>query len=135
MAKLNNLKRIIKEDFPEEYQELIDKLAYSLNPFLEQISDAFNKNITNENLSREVVTVTVENSGGNLKVPAQFKTSLKRRIIGLHVIKAENLTNPAVYPTNTPFISWTFNNNILNVLNVTGIQDNNKYRLTLEILS
>lgn len=135
MAKIDNLKRIIKEDFPEEYQELIDKLAFSLNPFLEQLSNAFNKNINNDNLSRETVSITVENSSGNLKSPVQFKFNLKSRILGLNIIKAENLTNSNTYPTNAPFISWTINENIITVKKVTGIQDNNKYRLTLEIIS
>jgi hypothetical protein len=135
MARLSNLKRIIKEDFPDEYQELIDKLAYSLNPFLEQISEAFNKNINNDNLAREFVTITVENSTGNLKIPVQVKTSLRSRVVGLNVIRVENLTNSSIYPTNNPFVAWTINNNILTVQKVTGIQDNNKYRLTLEIIS
>jgi hypothetical protein len=135
MARINNLKRIIKEDFPEEYQELIDKLAYSLNPFLEQISNAFNKNVTIENLSREFITITVENVSGNLKIPVQFKTNLTGRIQGLHVIRAENLTNPAIYPTQTPWVSWTINANILTAQKVTGIPDNNKFKLTLEVIS
>lgn len=135
MAKISNLKRIIKEDFPEEYQELIDKLAYSLNPFLEQISNAFNKNINIENLSREFITVTVENVGGNLKIPVQFKTSLSGRIQGFNIIKAENITNPAIYPTQAPWITWTINSNILTIQKVTGIPDNNKFRLTLELIS
>jgi len=136
MARINNLKRIVKEDFDQEYHGLIDKLAYSLNPFLEQISNAFNKNITLENLSREVLTVTVENDGSDvLKTTTQFKTNLTSRIQGLTIIKAENLTNPSVYPTASPWISWTINSNIITIKKVTGIQPNAKYRLTMEIIS
>lgn len=74
-------------------------------------------------------------TGGNLKIPVQIKTGLTSRLLGITVIRADNLNNPAIYPINTPFISWTINNNIITVLKVTGIQDNNKYSLTLEILS
>ncbi len=135
MASVKNLKRIIKEDFPEEYQELIDKLAFAINPFLEQVSDAFNKKINNDNLTREVVSITVENVSGNLRTPVQFKTTLKDKLLGFNIIRAENLTNSSIYPTNAPFISWTINENIISVKKVTGIQDNNKYRLTLEVIS
>ncbi len=134
--KINNLKRLIKEDFPEEYQELVDKLGFALNPMLEQVSNAFNKNINFDNLSREVLTVTLENAtGGSLKAVTQIKTSLSGRIIGLNIIRAENLTNSVVYPTNAPFVSWSINGNIMTIQKVTGIQDNNKYRLTLEIIT
>lgn len=103
---------------------------------IDQLSDAFNKNINNDNLSRETIIVTVENStGGTLKMSVQIKLSLKNRIIGLNVVRAENLTNSAVYPTNAPFLSWGVSTNIMTILNITGIQDNNKYRLTLEIIS
>lgn len=134
MAKLDSPKRIIKEDFEEDYQEMIDKLAFIQNTFNEQVYQAFNKSINNDNLSREFVTITVENGGGNLKMPTQFKIGLSK-IIGMNTIRAENLTNLAVYPTSIPFLTWTLNGNIITVKNVSGIQDNNKYRLTLEVIS
>lgn len=135
MAKINNIKRIIKEDFPEDQQELIDKLSYSLNPFMEQVSNAFNKGINNDNLSREFIQVTVENTAGELKIPTQFKTNLKGRIQGFHILNVENLTNTTTYPTAAPWISWTISGNIITIKKVTGIQDDNKYRFTLEIVT
>lgn len=136
MAKLSNFKLLKKDDFDQDQHDFIDKVAYVINPFLEQISNAFNKNITIDNLSREISSIDVENAtGGTLKIPVDLKTRLTGRIVGIHVIKSDNLTNTAVYPTNTVGVSWTLNGTIINIKNVTGIQDNNKYRLTLELIS
>lgn len=135
MAKLANLKRILKEDFNKEDQDTIDKLAFVLNPFLEQISNAFNKNINIDNLSREISIINVQNALGVLNTSVQLKTNLNSKIVGITVIRADNLTDPTLYPTQTPFVSWTLNGKIITVLNVTGIQDDNKYQLTLEVIS
>lgn len=135
MAKITNQKRIVKEDFDAEYHDLIDKLSYAINPVIEQLASAFNKNITIENLSREIITVTVENkAGGDLKIPVQIKTGLAK-VQGIKVIRADNLTNITTYPVNAPFISWTLSTNIITVKKITGIQDDNKYNLTLEIIN
>lgn len=200
---LSNLKRITKEDFPSADQDLVDKLAYVLNPFLDQIQQAFNKQITTtDNLSRELTTITVNMSnpivkdGGfaigtyytiinagttdwtsiglapglsptvtnsknvtfgqtflatspgavtgtgtakvaNIGTPnpqAQIKTALKN-IAGINVINAINTTNTGSYPITSPFVSWTLNNNIITLNNITGLQDNTKYTLTLEVIS
>lgn len=136
MAKLGNLKRFLKEDFPEDDQEFVDKMGSILNPFLEQIAQAFNKNINFENLSRELITVDIENgTGGKLKTTTQFKFTLTNRILGLNIIKAENITNSSIYPTQAPWISWSINGNIITINQATGIQDNNKYRFTIELIS
>lgn len=135
MALLNNLKRIVTEDFEEKDQDLVAKIGYIINPAIEQISSAFNKNITFDNLSRETIQITVENSSGNLKIPIQFKTNLNGRIQGLQCIRADNLINTNVYPTSAPFISWSINANIITIKKITGIQDDNKYRLTVEVIS
>lgn len=135
MAKVDSLRRLNREDFPPEFRDLVDKLALNLNPIVEQLQLAFNKNINFENLSRETITISVENASGNLRIPTQFKTNLKSRILGINIIKAENTTNPSIYPIEAPWISWTIENNIITVKKVTGLQDNNKYNLTLEVIS
>lgn len=133
--KIDNVKRIIKEDFPEDQQDLVDRLAYSLNPFMDQVEKVVNGNLGIDNLTRQFISITLENdSSGDLKYPVQFKTNLTRPM-GMPVIRAENITNPAIYPTNQPFISFSTNGNLVTILNVSGIQQDNKYRLTLEVIS
>ena len=45
MGKVPDLKRIAKEDFPSEYQTLIEKLAFPLNSHMEQVRNLFSKGI------------------------------------------------------------------------------------------
>ena len=61
MAKLSNIKRIIKEDFEKEYHKLIDRLGYILNTFMEESSAQINGNLdyTNLNQDRVIVKMTI----------------------------------------------------------------------------
>lgn len=134
MARLDNVKRIIVEDFPEEDQETIERLAQTLNFFMEQVVNTVNGNLDFENLNRELKTleVTVDANG----VPIQTtKFSTESTIQGLMVVSATNFTNTAVVPTSQPFVSFVTNSNSLaTITRVFGLQANNKYRLTLELI-
>jgi len=129
---LSNFKRIIVEDLPKESQELGSKLAYVLNPTLEQLEQAFSKNIGIDNLNQQikVIEVTVSSVGRPTNT-TQFKSELKSQAKGLVCIRAENLTNGNLYPTATPFISFSENEGLITLNNITGLQASNKYNLTI----
>lgn len=130
--KLDGLKRIIREDFDEKDRDFVDKLAFALNPFLDQVSAVFSKNIDLDNLKEEEkdIEITVDMNGIPIS-QVQFKNTLNSKIRGTEVIKADNLTDTAVYPTGHPFISFVENNKLINILHVTGLQANNKYKLRI----
>lgn len=128
--------RIRAEDFKPEEQEMIGKLSGTISGFLDDVYRALNKGIDFENLNRQIVDLDVTIDGsGRLVNSAQIKNLTAGRLKGLHVINAINLNNPGVYPTATPFVSWSINNNLINVLNVTGLQNSSQYRLTLELMA
>ena len=130
--KLNDIKRIRTEDFEQEDRDLIGKLAFALNPFLEQISAAFNKNIDFENLNQEVLAMTVEvDATGVPKTLTDLKSSLKSRVSGLQVIKAVNLEGDGTFLTSAPFITFTLVGNLIRVQHVTGLPANKRYNLTM----
>lgn len=136
MAKLSNLKRLNKEDFDQDDQAIAEQLATILNPLLDQLSSAFNKNINNENLSRENITFDVTvNSSGIPKIDTKFKTNLTSRLLGMKCIKLENLNNIQSYPTGCPFLTWTTDGNIITVKHITGLLPDVKYRVTMELIS
>ena len=148
MAKISNVKRLIKEDFPKESQDLVDKLAYVLNPFLDQVSAAFNKNINIDNLSREIITTSVVNAtgtgsytvnsiatGGDVSPSVQIKTKLASKVIGINVIRVDNVTNPGTYPINAVGLSWSYESKIITLNKITGLTDGDKYNLVLELIS
>lgn len=134
--RLSNIKRIVVEDFPQEYRELVDKIAYVINPMLDQLVTGLNKNINLENLSREITTFTViVDADGTPTIPTQMKTNLQSRILGMNVINAQNTTSSNTYPDTAPFVSWTVNGNIITVKNITGLQAGERYSLSVEIIS
>lgn len=133
MGLLDNIKRLIKEDFPQEDQDLIGKIAYVYNSFSEQVVDQVNGNLDFSNLAMDVVCYTVTTCSG-----APVGNNLVKSTVsvpsGVMVIKAVNQTDSTVYPTSAPFVAYTPNNNILKIKNISGLQDNNKYILTMLII-
>lgn len=133
--KLNNIKRIIKEDFAKDDREFVDKLSFVLNPFLEQIANIFNKNIDFDNLNQEVITFTVDlDTNGLPKTQTQVKITLKTRIKGLVVINALNLTNDGTFPSGCPFITYSISGDLLTVQHVTGLPANKRYNLSAVVI-
>jgi len=136
MGQIQVPKKIKVEDFPSDQQGLISKLGYIYNDFSEQIYYLLQKGIDFTNLNREIVTVTVQlDSSGKLTNPPQLKYNLLNKPQGITCVSASNLTNPQIYPTSAPFVSWANNNNgLVTILNVSGLQVNSKYSLSLELI-
>lgn len=133
MARLTNVQRIIIEDFQEEDRETVSKLANILNYFMTQVTDTVNGRLDYENINKQAVTVdvTVDASGKPIQTT---NFSAQQGLLGASVIRAQNLTNSAVFPTGQPFVSFTpVQSGLYRVSNITGLQPNNKYRLTLEV--
>lgn len=135
MARVPDFKRIAKEDFASENRALVDKLAFPINSFFEQVRNALNGDIDFQNLNQETITLKVRvDAGGNPATTTKFKTNIVGRSQGIQCIKAVNTTNPQVYPTTAPFISYDELSNVITIKNVTGLQQDNVYQLTLLII-
>lgn len=133
MARLNNVQRIIIEDFQDEDRETVSKLANILNYFMTQVTDIVNGRLDYENINKETVTidVTVDSTGKPIQTT---NFSSQQGLLGSTVIRAQNLTNSAVFPLGQPFVSFApIQSTLYRVNNITGLQPNNKYRLTLEV--
>lgn len=136
MGRIPDIKRIRKEDFDQEYQGLIDRIAFSFNSFADQVINLFNKNINFENLNQEIAEVTVvTNSIGGIDNLPKLKSGLSKKVQGIQCIRASNINAPNVYPTSQPFISFSLEQNTLSVLNITGLQANSKYTLKLLLIA
>jgi hypothetical protein len=134
MANVSNLKPLVKEDYPSQYHDLIDKLAFSLNPLMFQLASAFNKSINFDNLSQRVVdfNVTVDPDGIPL-VSTKVKVDGKFKIYGTVVIKVQNLTDTTEL-TTPPFITYTTSGNLLTVTHITGLAANKNYKVSALLL-
>jgi|CXWL01.1.fsa_nt_gi hypothetical protein len=136
MARVPDYKRIRKEDFDADMQPTIEKLGYIINAFSEQVINLLNKNVDFQNLNQEVVNVDIMKDGsGALINPPSIKTSLNSKVQGILCIKADNMTSVGTYPTSQPFVSYNLiNNNLISILNVSGLQNSSTYRLKLLLI-
>lgn len=129
---LQSFKRIIKADFEDKYQDLIEKLSYSINLGFDNILNALNNNV---NLSNNIactlkdVQVNVGVDGFLLK-PATIKLlNAQVKAIGSTVILSTNNSNAARLPTNQPFITFTQNNDTIIISHISGLQANDSFTL------
>src|SRR3990167_8085981 len=132
MAKLPSFRRIIVEDYNEEDRELVGKLAYSVNSFADNILNALNNGLTiDDNLAQAKKIIRVTTSSG---VPTQkltVQTGLPGQCGGTQVIKAVNKTTSSNVPTSCPFITFTNVAGAIIISNITGLQDDDVYNLTV----
>lgn len=135
--KMGSFKRIISNDYPAETQPLVEQLGSSLNDSIEQIFFALSNRLTFEDnflATIKEVEVTVGATG----VPLNRTTILLSNnnvVKGVLVVGAVNKSNSAVFPTGTPFISFTQSGTSLSIDNITNLQANNRYLVRLIALN
>jgi len=132
--KIVNNPQIRSEDFKEEDQDTISTLAGVLNPFLQEVVDFADKRIDFDNRVENLITIemTVDSTGTpvlNDKVNVR-----KSNVRGISVINAINMTNRQIYPSGQPFISFNpLGGTAIQITNITGLPENNKFRLTMVV--
>lgn len=124
MSRIDNVRYIRAEDFSQEIQQDIAKLAPVLNTFMQQTVDLTNGRIDFDNRVENIIqfNITVDSlgkiTGNNL-----FNVG-KQGVRGLSVIRAVNQTNPSIFPTGTPFVNYTNTENpqVIRIDNITNIK-------------
>lgn len=136
MARVPDIKRIRKEDFDSEDQAVVEKIAYSVNTFMDQVIVALSKNLNFDNIDQQLVDYTISlGSAGELINPPNIRIDLRSRPSGVLCISALNVNNPNTFPTGQPFVSYgVVNNRTISVRNISGLQPDSTYRLTLLII-
>ncbi len=124
MSKIQSFKRVISEDFDPKDRDLVDKIAFVVNPFGDDVTRAFTNNLSiddNMNWSKKDVTITT-NSAGNPVGTITIKTGLDHLCDGTQVIKVTNNTSSNTYPSGMPLISFTENTNgVITINNITNL--------------
>ena len=131
--KLPSFRRLIRTDFKQEFQALVDQLSVSINIGIENIYDALNRKITlRDNIACTVkeIDVKVDASGTPLST-TQFQMDITNRLDGITVLNAINLDVSTNYPTSGIFISWTQTQTGILLNNITGLRPNQTYRLKI----
>lgn len=137
MAKIQPPKPLRFEDFKAEEKELITKISESYNQFNEDVYRQLNGNIDFDNLNRQLAmnVIVRTNSAGQVVNNPQIRIKTKTTPKGLSVVFAENQVNSNIYPVSHPFISYTIKNNLITILNVSGLQANSEYKLNIEVVA
>jgi hypothetical protein len=131
--RLPNFRRIIKQDFQKEFQELIERLSVSINNGFDVMFEALNNKISlQNNIMCTVIDLEIEPTAAGIpKNTTQFTLTYDGRTSIVLVGKLENLTTSSSYPTSAPFVSWTQTDKILQVNHITGLTANNKYSVRI----
>jgi len=132
MARIPDLKRIAKEDFPGKYRDLIERLAFPINSHIEQVRSALNRNIDFENLAQElkVIDFTTSDSGQPI-TPVSFRSDLANRIQGILPVRVVITSNNTSFASELPTVTWSQEGNIVTILSIGGLQPETGYSLTL----
>jgi len=132
--KVTNIKRINKDDFDKDSRELVDRLSFALNPFLEQVVNVLNKNIDFDNLNQEIINLETQvNSSGIPTINFEIKNPLKTRIKGIYCINAENLIDNTLL-TGAPFLTFTLESGVIRITQITGLPSNKMFRLSIILI-
>lgn len=134
MALLQTFKRIYRNDFKAEYQELVDQLSYYINTNFDAVYQALNKNINiKDNLASQLVTLVVKvDATGKPLTSLTFQSTLNQStILGTEVINAVSSSPSTIFPTSGIFCSFTQSGQSITINNITGLPPNVQFTLTL----
>ena len=131
MSLLPSYRRIYLTDYAASYKDLISTLSVSVNNAFDSIFQAMNNGISlKDNILCTVVSVPIKvDSSGNPVQATSFKVTYTTATLGTQVIAAIGPTG--VYPLSQPFISSTQNGTTVIINNITGLQANTQYTLTV----
>jgi hypothetical protein len=136
--KLPSYRRIYKNDYAEEYEGLVEKLAVSINYGFDTLYDALNQRLNFEdNIASTIAefSVTVDGNGIPTK-KTQFKLkSAQTTVQGVIVLNCYGERNPDILPQSGVFVSFQKNENFLNINNIKGLIPNVSYTIKLLAIS
>ena len=135
MATIDNVRRIVVEDFKTEDREVISKLASTLNPFMEDIVQAFRKNIDYENLTRTKISFDVSvDASGKPQGVSQINTGLTS-YSGKIIIDVQPLVSASDVVLSTPYLDCTYQGNgVVRINRILGLPPGKKMRVVVEFI-
>jgi hypothetical protein len=130
------LKKIIVEDFPKQYQDLISKLAYPFNNAIETIISTVNGELTFDNFTWQYKSITFTvGADGSLPTSASFALTTQGQPLGMNIIRVVNNSN-TVPLTGAPFATYSVGtNNLVTFSNITGLSPGINYTINFIVFS
>ncbi len=122
MARVPDLRMIKKEDYDSKDQGLIDKLAFPINNFMQQVITVLKHGVDFSNLNQQIITFSASvDATGKPTTTLQLKSSLSTKVVGIVCISAVNTTATTRFPASSPFVSFTLNTNLITITNIAGL--------------
>lgn len=133
--QLDNVRRIIVEDFKKEDHELVSKLAATLNTFMDQTTDLSRKKIDYDNLNRSLVTLDITvNASGQAQGVTLINTNLST-YNGNKIVDVQSLKAGAANVISAPYLDCTpQGGGIVKINKFYGIAPNTKVRVKIEFI-
>lgn len=129
MAKLK-LTRILSEDFPQKYNDLLSKLLYPINNMIESVSSALNNNLTIADNFAGQETILDITSLPSEASPVYFKNNMRGACRGIVCIAAE-VVGAGTPPSGQPFFTFENSGNNIKVTNISNLSANTRYNLRI----
>lgn len=122
MSRIESTKRILTTDFPEKYKDVVEPLAFVINPFMEQATFAINGQLdfTNLRVIEKDLPITVDYNGVPVGVTA-FRNDTNQRIKGILCVYAQNTFNNSINTEATPFINFEENSGLVTIRQISGL--------------
>lgn len=138
MAKLASYRRLIKTDFAQDYQPLIEQIGVSVNNGFDTIFNALNGKL---NFADNILSTIAEfkvsvTDDGTPQQSTQFKLSKNQsNLIGLLVLNVGGADDPSLRATSGLAISYTPNNGTVTITNIKGLETGKAYNVRVLALS
>ncbi len=129
---INDLKKIVTNTFPTKYKDLIDPLAFILNPFIDSLTNALNRRLTfNDNMNVSDLDLEVKLPFNNITLLHQ----VKGKVTGAIITRALNLEDNADILSTAPFLEFVqIDDRSIQIRNIIGLKSGVKYRLRIMLI-
>jgi hypothetical protein len=121
----------MKQDYAEEFQDFLEKIAASLNYGIEVLYSALNNNLTlKDNLACTIAEFSVTvGATGDPTVRTSFTLNNNLRVEGMVVLAVTNNVNASTYPPAAVFINFTSQSDTVIINNITGLTSGVSYKI------
>lgn len=134
MARIDNVKRIIVEDFQDDHRETVGKIANNYNYFAEQVTNTINGKLNEENFSSQIIDIEVTTDANGFPVGDDRFAGISN-LTGTAVINATNLTNNNIFPTGTPFITYeVVGSGLYKIRHISNLPVGNRWLIKVRLI-
>lgn len=137
MAKLPDIKRILKEDLGNDVPEYIDKIIGPVNSLSESVYQALGKQITfADNITSSIKTLEVTTSA---VYPLAFPkvstpSGITKRADGVLILQIQNKANLYAPILTSPFLSWLDTGGNIEINHISGLLPSTTYIFKILII-